>query len=180
HPARGWDAVWHNLQCFAPPLKARFSPDRPFGLGLRLSAAEAQELLAGRLAEFRSWLDDSGLYVALINGFPYGDFHGVPVKESVYAPDWREQERVRYTLDLVEILHGLLPDGMEGGVSTAPISYKPWMTAPDDTAIANLARVGRALAGTRIHLDIEPEPDCVLENSGEAIEFFTRWRAELG
>jgi sugar phosphate isomerase/epimerase len=189
HAANGWDAVWRNLKHFAPALKARFAPGRPFGLGLRLSAREARELLDGRLVEFRRWLDDSGLYVALINGFPYGNFHGEPVKESVYAPDWRQEERVAYTLDLVEILNALLPDGMEGGISTAPISYKGWgggtsagaaRTSACATTIRNLVRVGRAMEGTRIHLDIEPEPDCVLENSEETIEFFGQWGAELG
>lgn len=181
HPADGWDAVYANLRKFGPPLKARFAPDRPFGLGLRLSAREAQELLEGRrLAEFRGWLDAQGLYVALINGFPYGYFHGAPVKESVYAPDWRDEARVRYTLDLVEILAGLLPEGMDGGISTAPISYKAWMDGSGDLAHLNLARVGKALAGTNIHLDIEPEPDCVLENCDETVAFFGRWRAQLG
>ena len=47
------------------------------------------------------FLDDEGLYVAIINGFPYGPFHGTPVKASVYAPDWRDPARVAYTLDLI-------------------------------------------------------------------------------
>jgi hypothetical protein len=102
------------------------------------------------------------------------------VKEAVYAPDWREEERVRYTLDLVEILTALLPGGMDGGISTSPISYKAWMGKSDELPLENLARVGRALSGTNIHLDIEPEPDCVLENCAETLEFFTGWRAELG
>ena len=29
------------------------------------------------------------LYVFTINAFPYGPFHGRPVKEQVYEPDWR-------------------------------------------------------------------------------------------
>ena len=50
--------------------------------------------------EFRAFLDREGLYVAIINGFPYGPFHGTPVKANVYAPDWRDEARVEYTLDL--------------------------------------------------------------------------------
>ena len=70
-------------------------------MGLRLSAREARELREGeRLREFRAFLDREGLYVAIINGFPYGPFHGTPVKENVYAPDWRDDARVEYTLDL--------------------------------------------------------------------------------
>ena len=77
-----------------------------------LSAADARGLLSGgHLQDFRRFLDDQGLYVAIINGFPYGPFHGTPVKASVYAPDWRDPARVAYTLDLIRILGALLPDG---------------------------------------------------------------------
>ena len=126
HAADGWAAVSENVRRFAPALKAQLSPSGSFGIGLRLSARDARELLHGnRLAEFRRFLDDQGLYVALINGFPHGSFHRTPVKAEVYAPDWRDEERVRYTLDLITILSRLLPDGLDGGVSTAPLSYKP-------------------------------------------------------
>ena len=47
HAADGWDGVFANLRTVAPALKARFSPAAPFGVGLRLSAREARELLDG-------------------------------------------------------------------------------------------------------------------------------------
>ena len=183
HPADGWDAVFSTLQRYAPALKSRFAPERPFGLGLRLSARDATELLAGRrLDEFVDFLQREGLYVALINGFPYGPFHGTPVKASVYAPDWRHNARVTYTLDLVRILGALLPPGLDGGVSTAPLSYKPWMAdageAAWDAILRNIVRVAEALfrlrdrEGKLVHLDIEPEPDCSLENTVETLDFF--------
>jgi sugar phosphate isomerase/epimerase len=191
HAADGWDAVFGNLRTYAPALKARFSPSAPFGIGLRLSAREARELLEGeRLLEFRDYLDREGLYVAIINGFPYGHFHGTPVKATVYAPDWRDAARVAYTLDLVSILAKLVPEGVDGGVSTAPLSYKPWVAAGSDavwqTITQNVVRVAEALVrlrettGTSIHLDIEPEPDCSLENTDETIEFFERWLFQSG
>ena len=112
HAADGWEGVYANLKQYATALKARFSPSAPFGVGLRLSAREASELLEGdRLREFRAFLDREGLYVALINGFPYGPFHGTPVKANVYAPDWRDEARVDYTIDLIRILQALLPRG---------------------------------------------------------------------
>ena len=124
HPAVGWEAVQDSLRAHAPALKARLSPDAPFGIGLRLSGAESTELLEGdRLAEFRAWLDAEGLYVFTINGFPHGTFHGQPVKADVHAPDWRSEERVAYTLRLAEILSALLPDGVDGTISTSPLSY---------------------------------------------------------
>ncbi len=184
HAADGWDAVLANIRRYAPALKARLSPAAPFGIGLRLSAREARELRdGGRLRDLRTFLDDEGLYVAIINGFPYGHFHGRPVKADVYAPDWRDNARVDYTIDLAHILAALLPDGIDGGVSTAPLSYKPWMadaTAADWRDITRqVARVAAEMArirnerGALIHLDIEPEPDCSIENTDESVQFFT-------
>ena len=180
HAADGWDAVLANIRRYAPALKARLSPAAPFGIGLRLSAREARELRdGGRLRDLRTFLDDEGLYVAIINGFPYGPFHGRPVKADVYAPDWRDDARVDYTIDLAHILAALLPDGVDGGVSTAPLSYKPWMadaTAADWRDITRqVARVAAEMArirserGALIHLDIEPEPDCSIENTDESV-----------
>lgn len=188
HAADGWPAVFANVRRFAPALKERLSPSAAFGIGLRLSARDARELLQnGQLDEFRRFLADQDLYVALINGFPHGSFHRTPVKAEVYAPDWRDSERVRYTIDLVTILERLLPRGMDGGVSTAPLSYKPWMADGDVRPfVRNVVDVVAAMArstqrtGATLHLDIEPEPDCVIETSDEFLEFFTRHLLPVG
>ena len=191
HPAEGWTASDATLRRIAPALKTRLSPDAPFGLGLRLGAREARELLEpGCLDHFRSFLDAEGLYVAIVNGFPYGPFHGEPVKTAVYAPDWRTDARVAYTLDLAAILARLLPDDVEGGISTVPLSYKRWMRdAPRgawDTVTANLVLVAARLVQLRretgrcLHVAIEPEPDCLLETTDETIEFFERWLRPIG
>jgi sugar phosphate isomerase/epimerase len=185
HAAEGWDAVLANVRQFAPAIKRRVAPDAAFGIGLRLSARDARELLEGdRLADFRRYLDENGLYVALINGFPHGSFHRTAVKADVYAPDWRDEERVRYTLDLVRILEGLLPAEIDGGISTAPLTYKAWMPADAEAAwttfTANVVRIAEAMVRVRertgllMHLDIEPEPDCQIETTSEFIDFFER------
>jgi sugar phosphate isomerase/epimerase len=178
HPAVGWEAVQESLRAHAPALKARLSPDAPFGIGLRLSGAESRELLSGSaLADFRAWLDGEGLYVFTINGFPHGTFHGEPVKADVHAPDWTTGERVAYTLRLAEILEALLPDGVDGTISTNPLSYRPWLDeAGVAAATANVAQVGRELRGARIALAIEPEADGVLATVDDLIRW---WPEEL-
>ena len=191
HPGNGWEEVSANIRKFAPGLKRELSPGGAFGLGLRLSAREARELLQGsRLADFRAYLDGEGMYVALLNGFPHGSFHGVPVKANVYAPDWREEARVEYTLDLIQVLRGLLPEGGDGGVSTAPLSYKPWVRPPGngdwERITGNVTRVAEALVRLRrdegkfIHLDIEPEPDCLIEDTPETLDFYRDWLLPSG
>ncbi|MEX2530155.1 MAG: metabolite traffic protein EboE [Gemmatimonadota bacterium] len=185
HPGEDWAAVRAELERFLPPLRGALSPDEHFGVGLRLSARAARELRSdlGALSAFRGWLDAQGLYVFTMNGFPYGGFHRGRVKDRVYAPDWRTRERVEYTLELAHLLVALLPAETEGGISTSPISYKPWLDPGEweDVLAAgarHLAEVAVELAGihetkgTIVHVDIEPEPDCLIENGEETVRFF--------
>jgi sugar phosphate isomerase/epimerase len=183
HPGSGWKEVFANIQCYAPGLKQRLSPGAPFGLGLRLSNEESRELAEpAALDEFAGWLAENGLYVSLINGFPFGSFHREKVKDEVFAPDWRIGARLEYTVRLARILARLLPEGGDGGVSTIPLSYKRWGTLEGAvgwreiarnlaTAVAALAIIRRDENRT-IHIDIEPEPDGLVENSAELVRFF--------
>ena len=188
HPGEDWASVEATLRGAGPELKSRLSPESPFGLGLRLSALAARQAIEGsHVAAFRKFLDASGLYVAVINGYPYGEFHGAEVKDQVFAPDWTNEDRLNYTLDLMEVLRGLLPEGVDGGISTMPLSYKPWNRSPGWEAITrNLVRLTEAMVrlhraeGKLIHLDIEPEPDGLIENTGEVIRFFSDWLLPVG
>ena len=189
HPGESWLEVKHNLEQYIPQLKSRLSSDRPLGIGLRLSNIASKELLEqNNLAQFQSWLQAEDLYVFTLNGFPYGGFHSQVVKDKVYAPDWSSTERLDYTLRLTEILSVLLPETVEGGISTVPISYKPWwQDNPDGKqhalqqsslhlawVVATMAKVYQA-TGKLLHLDLEPEPDGMVENTAEVIEFFQDW-----
>ncbi|MBI3805842.1 MAG: metabolite traffic protein EboE [Nitrospirae bacterium] len=190
-PANGWPEVFSNLQRYAPALKARLSPHAPFGLGLRLSSRESEALLSGQeMDRFKAFLDENGLYLFTLNGFPFGAFHRQRIKAGVFAPDWRTDMRVHYTLRLIEILRRLLPEGIDGGISTSPLTYKRWMIANDpstwESIVQNLARIASALVsvrretGKRIHLDLEPEPDGLLENSGDILDFYQRYLLPIG
>jgi len=187
HPGESWQEVREQLEHHLPELKKRISPDRPFGVGLRLSNLAAEELLEGdRLTRFAGWLERQELYVFTLNGFPYGSFHRQRVKDLVYAPDWRTEERLEYTRRLVRILAELLPEGMDGGISTSPVTYKGWVSQSRLREEAfrrgteHLALIAHDLAllhreeGMDLHIDIEPEPDCLLENTHDTVAFFTR------
>lgn len=187
HPGEDWSSVFEQLKKHLPELKKRLSPEKSFGIGLRLSAQAADDILQNDyLKEFKTWLQSEGLYVFTINGFPFGSFHGQMVKDDVYKPDWSTKERVEYSSNLVDILAELLPDGAEGSISTSPISYNYWgQSAEKFTKIKkissiHLAQLAIQMAevfeknGKDIHLDIEPEPDCLIENSEEMISFFNK------
>jgi len=186
HPGNDWREVQASMREYGPALKRRISPDRPFGIGLRLSHLASEELLEqNRLLDFRGQLARDGLYVFTLNGFAYGSFHRERVKDMVHAPDWRTEERANYTIRLAEILAVLLPDDVdEGSISTSPLSYKPWQEGMDVGAdvwadcVEQLVWVVQALmeieraTGKYIHVDLEPEPDGLLETADEVCAFF--------
>ncbi len=183
HPGNDWAETLAHLKENLPKVKARLSPEKPFGIGLRLSNTASLELNEIALAEFKEWLEKEGLYVFTMNGFPYGNFHGEQVKEQVHHPDWTSKERLDYTKRLAVQLAQLLPEGQEGGISTSPIGYSH--VYPGERRGQALARGSEQLAtlgvflyqleketGKRIHIDIEPEPDGLLENSEEFLTFY--------
>jgi hypothetical protein len=186
HPGERWDEHFKTLQANLPYIKSQLSPQQPFALGLRLANDASIELSdPERLAEFKAWLAANDIYVFTMNGFPYGGFHATRVKDDVHTPDWTTPDRTEYTKRLFRILAQLLPKGMEGGVSTSPLSYRYWWANEEETqqtikiATENILQVVETLmelrqtTGKVMHLDIEPEPDGILENGQEFIEWYS-------
>ncbi|MFS4456893.1 metabolite traffic protein EboE [Maribacter sp. 2304DJ31-5] len=193
HPGQDWETTFENLKRYVPEIKKAVSADKPFGLGLRLSNKASEELAMGdRMANFQKWLTEEDVYVFTMNGFPYGNFHDERVKDKVHAPDWTTQERLVYTNRLFDQLAVLLPSNVSGGISTSPISYRHWHAAPTDKkkvfekGAENMIRVALHLSqlekstGKYMHLDIEPEPDGLLENTDEVLSFFSDHLIPMG
>jgi sugar phosphate isomerase/epimerase len=181
HAGESWRDIRSSLDEHVPAIKAVVAPNQQMGIGLRLSgeaAAAAREPEA--LASFREQLSRLGAYVFTINAFPFGPFHGVRVKEHVYLPDWRDRERVAFTANSAAVLAAILPDGVDGSISTVPGAFKPNGRSSEAIAamvnnlmmaVADLADVERR-TGKRIALALEPEPCCFLETTDESIDFF--------
>ncbi|MEQ7798692.1 metabolite traffic protein EboE [Pedobacter sp. ASV1-7] len=185
HAGKNWTEDFDNLKENFPAIKQNVSPDQPLGLGLRLSNAASIQLSTPHyILELKQWLQQNEAYVFTMNGFPYGDFHHAIVKENVHSPDWTTQERKDYTIRLFHILKSLLPEGIDGGISTSPLSYRHWFKTSSDfeaakqTATLNIIEVAKALIEISkennqvLHLDIEPEPDGILETGREFIDWF--------
>jgi hypothetical protein len=45
HPGDDWNAMWASLTNYVPKVKARVSPNQPFGVSLRISDASATTLV---------------------------------------------------------------------------------------------------------------------------------------
>jgi hypothetical protein len=184
HPADTWPDLWQSLTTYLPQVKARLSPDAPFGVSIRLSAATAATLSAEDQAheQLAAFLRENDLYVYTANAFVYGSFKGGPVKERVYEPDWTSRERVEYTKNVAEILASIAANGIEPSIQTSPLGIK---RADDDERrlaqyAANILEVAAHLVdlerrtGRVVSLAIEPEPFCILETTDETIDFFQR------
>ncbi len=188
-PGEDWDTHLGQLRQVVPFLRRELGPEKPLGLGLRLSnKASLQLSKEPALAAFREWLQEENAYVFTMNGFPYGQFHHTRVKDQVHAPDWTSDERLQYTLRLFRLLAALLPEGMDGGVSTSPLTYKFWwpdtagaMEAREKATwhllqvLEHLHRLQRR-TGQCLHIDLEPEPDGMI---GTGEEFLAWYGEEL-
>ena len=187
HRGETWRETFDSLKTHTLAVRERVCPRAPFAIGLRLGHQAANELSDPKaILEFQRWLEKHSCYVFTLNGFPYGHFHGTRIKEQVYAPDWTSPERLTYTNRLFDLLAELLPAGLEGSVSTLPGSFKEFIRNGDQEkvirenlwrCVEHIAELGRR-THRPLHLGLEPEPLCLLENSAETISFFERLRAE--
>ncbi len=167
HPGENWAQSLASLENYTLAVRDRVSRDQPFAIGLRLSDKASRELAnPDTLRDFRRWLAAENSYVFTLNGFPFGQFHGGRVKEQVFAPDWGSPARLDFTNRLFDILAALLPDGMEGSVSTLPGSFKGFVRnrSQIDAIVENFWRCIDHIAelsertGHAFHLGVEPEP----------------------
>ncbi|MFC8195365.1 metabolite traffic protein EboE [Streptomyces sp. NPDC060006] len=178
HPAETLDGVLAQLRDHCEPVRKRLGRDR-LGIGLWLARDAAHALVSdpSALRGLRTELDQRGLEVVTLNGFPYEGFGAEEVKYRVYKPDWADPERLDHTTALARVLAGLLPDDVtEGTVSTLPLA---WRTAYDDDRAARAHTALRTLAerldaleeltGRSIRVGLEPEPGCTVETTADAI-----------
>ena len=190
HPAESWAEIREALFTCVPRIRqelaAMDSPlkDLPLGIGLRLSARAAAELLETPHAveTLKSWLEDQGARVETLNGFPYGNFHGQRVKERVFQPDWTTPERFEYTCNLFRIL-ALIGDEQADRltVSTLPASHS-WFHADEERIFSRLDAMSGFLdvlgrqTGRLMQLGLEPEPFGHFHDTDGAIRFFNGLR----
>lgn len=187
HRGETWPATFESLQNYTLPVRRHISPHQPFGIGLHLSNRAAHQLAEpSAMTEFQRWMSRNGLYVCTINGVAFGGLNSCRVKEQLYETDWRWPERLAYTNLLFDLMSRLIPEDVEGTVSTLPGSYKGFHLHTDEIqavrtnlwrCIEHAARVSEQ-TGRRMHLGLEPEPLCLLESTADVVQFFDRIRSD--
>jgi hypothetical protein len=182
HPGDTWEDMWTSLTTYVPQVKQCVAPNEPFGVSLRLSAESARTLATSPVERdrLRSFLVDNDLYLYTVNAFPYGPFKGRVVKEQVYEPDWRSEERTRYTIDVADVLADVVEEGASPSIQSSPLGFKPNVTGPDVVVsyTDHVLRVAAHLVGLEretgrtVTLALEPEPYCFLETTEETVAYF--------
>jgi len=121
HPGDTWEQMWQSVQTYLPAVKARVSPNDPFGVCLRLSAASAKTLVESpqERARLREFLLENDMYVYTANAFVYGNFKNQRIKEQVYEPDWRSEERTEYTKNVASVLADIAPEDVSPSIQSA-------------------------------------------------------------
>lgn len=183
HPGERLQDVVASIETHAAKVKSNVAPQSEFGLGLRLGAQAVEEISREGIDQLKDVIRRSGMYVFTVNGFPYGGFHGGRVKEDVYAPDWRDERRVAYTNSLISLLAQLLPSGVAGSISTVPVAYASWIKGEGDVerALGLLMKTVKHCVdveretGATVRIALEPEPDCYLQRTDDAVNFFSRY-----
>jgi hypothetical protein len=183
HPGDDWAQMWKSLTTYVPKVKERVAPSQRFGVSLRLSASSAATLVRSRAQrdKLKKFLDDNDMYLYTVNAFPYGEFKGTRVKEQVYEPDWRSEERTRYTMNVADVLADVVPADISPSIQSAPLGFKPRVTGADVVAsyTDHVLRVAahlvalEARTGRTVTLALEPEPYCFLETTDETVEYFS-------
>ena len=148
HPTQSWAEAKAALTGPVAAVKASISPEAPFAVGLRFSAETMGELNnPEKRAELAEIIRKNDYLPLTMNGFPYGPFHGTRVKEDVYLPDWRAEERVAYTRDLAELLAELNPAGAFISLSTVPGAFRPNGLGAEAEMAENYIRAAAHLLG---------------------------------
>ncbi|MEE2908263.1 MAG: metabolite traffic protein EboE [Planctomycetota bacterium] len=178
HAGATLEDVCAKLQQHVPVIRQYLGDQGPLPIGLWLSRHALDDILVNGVAQLNHTLDHMGAAVFTLNGFPYGNFHESEVKHRVYAPDWSKSERLIYTIELARVLNLLVPPDTTAGISTLPVCWSNPSAKVLEAAAANLRTAASSLAaieartGTCLHVDLEPEPGCLLQRSQDVVDFF--------
>ncbi|WP_339612508.1 metabolite traffic protein EboE [uncultured Rubinisphaera sp.] len=187
HPANTFSELIQVLQSKTALVQQKTGSKIAAGLWLPDAITREIESKPQLLNEIQSTLQQHDLICYTLNAFPFGNFHSERVKEQVYLPDWTNPDRRDYTIRCARILATLLPEGVEGSVSTVPLGFKDLSGREGflEECCDQLIETARLLdeihddTGRIIRLAIEPEPLCVLETTAEVVDFFVMLRERM-
>lgn len=116
--------------------------------------------------------------ITSINGFVYQNFHLKNIKENIYLPDWTSKNRFLFTKNILTYTDSIAKKKEKISISTLPISYIKWVNFFLNPfifyeATQNLKKLTMQIK--KSHLDIEPEPFCLIESYSDFLKFKKNW-----
>lgn len=132
---------------------------------------------------FKKWLKKKRAKIFSINGFVYKNFHKKYIKYDIHYPDWTTNYRLNYTKNIIKTLNKISSSKTEGSISTSPLSHRKWIKFKHIDfiffkSLENVFKVFIQLIKIKnkiIHLDFEPEPGCLINNSKLFILYIKKW-----
>ena len=172
HPGDNWEQMWASLETYVPKVKARIAPQRAVRRVAAAVGESAQTLRRQRRrARQAQEISRRQRHVPLHRRtrFPYGAFKGTVVKEQVYEPDWRSEERTA----LHDATSPTCSPTSRSRASRrrfrrAPLGFKPRVTGPDvvasytDHVLRVAAHLVELEAQTGTHRDARARAGAVL------------------
>ena len=179
-----WDVDFAYLKEYFPLLKKKLSPDKPMGIGLKISDTVSKFLVNDKEQNnLKAWLTRAGGYVATINSH-YDELPDAVNRVLSLNYNWISADRKNYTIRLAKIMQGILPDGMDGSISTYPLNYRHLFIKGKAYAYAKTIATNNIInvichlvtqkinTGKSIHLDISPKSNGMIETGNEFINWF--------
>jgi hypothetical protein len=181
HPCTTIEELIVQVEQHLVPIKHARKLNRMYlGMWLNVSLLEQLSTQPKMRTQWFNLLSKHNFIIKSLNAFPQFEFHGREIKEQVYFPEWCQQERLNYTIQLADFITqypGVFTPQVT--ISTVPLGYKAsWNDAKQKSAIEHLNTIASYLAsinqtqGIHIRLCLEMEPDCRLELTHEIIDFF--------
>ncbi len=198
HPGTSVEAVTQRIGTDCVAVQSKINMEINFGISLWLSSKSVVEFKnKSSLLKLRHACKLYGIKIFSWNSFPFSDFHQDLVKSKVYRPNWSEDSRLKYTLELLELIVQLsLLDSppsadlrhLEISISTLPIADLRAQLSQSEVlkSVEHLVQFAEVAYGLerkfnlKVHLDLEPEPLCFMQTSRDVISFFKNFLLPIG
>lgn len=176
-----WEGLQAHVRTRLASLRAAVASDGAMSVGLHLSTGMVDALAEpGRRRQLVRLLQEARLWAVGVDGSRPTEVLTSRGKVRGYNPDWRQEDRLHYTMGLAELLAEIAPEGRSLTVSTAPGAERDLATsreALDDIADGMMRAAAYLCAlerhtGRRVALAVEPTPFGLLETTAEAAGYF--------
>ena len=182
HPGDTWAEMRESLEPYLPAVKRRVSPDAPFGVSLRISAASADTLTEdpAQRAGLTAFLAAAGPLRLHRQRLPLRAVQGrlgdgarlrARLDHATTASPTPARSPTSWPRSRRRSAPASRPRRWPSGPTSSTTAYVDRFTTQLFRVVAHLVAL-EARTGRRVKLALEPEPACYLETTDETIAYF--------